>query len=222
MSHQGETGTGNCRMLDESSTKHWHFQHQPGMRAHRRWGKQGEHGTGQRGCITLLLPTSAWGSCRTPLKGLQASTKRCSPQKPPHSLQVHQPALLESKMPQTGMDLHQGLLQRALPAAAAGGKGQSSLPILAKGPWASKAPWYQGSLPHGADPITTTPVFSSQLFHNSCNNLLKEISSLGIKYSWAHTLQGNTAFLGVRPSSRGWHGFAFAGVIMFLIDWMLQ
>lgn len=34
----------------------------------------------------------------------------------------------------------------------------------------------------------------------------------------ASSLQGNTVFLGVLPSSRGQHGFAFAGVIMLVID----
>lgn len=135
---------------------------------------------------------------------------------------MHQPAKLESKPPQIGMDLHQGLLQHALPAAAVGGEGQTLPPTQGKGPQASKAPWRQGSLYHGADSVRITPVFSSQLFHNSCNNLLKEISSSGIKYSWPHTLQGNTVFLGARPSSQGWHGFAFARVITFFIDRVLQ
>lgn len=71
-------------------------------------------------------------------------------------------------------------------------------------------------------PSKTTALCPSQTLHNSCNILLKEIPSSGIKYSWPRTLQGNAAFLGARPSSQGRHGFAFAGVIMLPIDQLQQ
>lgn len=83
----------------------------------------------------------------------------------------------EHKLPQTGMDLHQRLLQHALIAAVVGTEGHT-LPST-QGKELEVKP--QRSLQLGAD-----PVFSSQLFHNSCNNLLKEISSSDIKYSWPH------------------------------------
>lgn len=97
----------------------------PGTRIRRRWGKARRRAW--NGLVRLLppcfSPQSTQRSCCTPLKGPQAHSYCTHPasdpvQSFPCSLCMHQPALLDSKSPQTGKDSHQGLLQHLLPAMA--------------------------------------------------------------------------------------------------------
>lgn len=166
-----------------------------------------------RAATAVLLPSSCLGSRGASPRDPQAIGCDALPKPSPvQSFPVHYVGtnLLGSKEPYIRTGLHLPM-SRALPRA----------------PSATRDPWHQGSTTAapspsvGAGPAKIAPACSSQLLHNSCDILLKEISSSGMKYSWPRTLQGNAAFLGARPSRQGRHGFAFA-VITSLLSRVLQ